>query len=150
MDWVSYLLVRSNTRNSALPFNDPAVLGAFLMITTQLLPATRISVEVTCAASSDISKAWREVIARHRVQGTFIDRPGANRARLRVSRPGEGAKAASSTDSEIQQPVVHYSTPLLRIVAHVLAIRLMTVAEIRSLQGKKKNDFQRLKKQSGG
>ena len=50
IEWIGYLLVRSNTRNTGIPFTDPQMLQAFLSVTVLLLPATRIAIEVRCGA----------------------------------------------------------------------------------------------------
>ena len=147
IEWIGYLLVRSNTRNTGIPFTDPQMLQAFLSVTVLLLPATRIAIEVRCGAKRSEKAPWREVISRYRVKSEFIEKSGANRALLRIIHPDEAGICQRSTErqqnADTVKPMARYSTPLLRTVAYVVALKVMSIQELVSLGNKKKADFAR-------
>ncbi|MFQ2478567.1 integrase, partial [Aeromonas caviae] len=147
IEWIGYLLVRSNTRNTGIPFTDPQMLQAFLSVTVLLLPATRIAIEVRCGAKRSEKSPWREVISRYRVKSEFIEKSGANRALLRIIHPDEAGICQRSTErqqnADTVKPMARYSTPLLRTVAYVVALKVMSIQELVSLGNKKKADFAR-------
>ena len=133
--WVKYVLRHSNTHNAALPFTRPADLTAFLSVTLQLMPASHVDIVLTCKADAERVKRWKQAIGERNVQLSMDKTKASNsRALLRIRHPDEqGIRQRATKRHPDSQQFEKYSTPLLRSVAFVLAIKLMTVEEIRQL-----------------
>lgn len=133
--WVKYVLRHSNTHNAGLPFTKPADLTAFLSVTLQLMPASHVDIVLTCQADAERITRWKQAVGERNVQLSMEKTKASNsRALLRIRHPDEqGIRQRATKRHPDSQQFEKYSTPLLRSVAFVLAIKLMTVEEIRQL-----------------
>lgn len=135
IEWVKYVLRHSNTHNSGLPFTDPEKLATFLHVTLQLMPASRVRIRITCSEDIAIKSAWMSVLGQRNVQVTMDCITGKNsRAVVRIAHPDEqGLSQRAAARRPDSKPFATYSTPLLRSVAFVLAVKLLTIDEIKQL-----------------
>ncbi len=135
VEWVKYVLRHSNTHNAGLPFTNPADLAQFLHVTLQLMPASHIDISMTCEANAAQIKLWEQAVGTRNIQRSMVKTLANNsRALLRIRHPDEqGISQRAARRHPGSQQFEKYSTPLLRSVAFVLAIKLMTVEEIRQL-----------------
>ncbi len=143
--WIGYLLVRSNSHNTELPFTDPDQLLRFLSVTLELVPASRIAITVMCGTDQSGRDSWRRSIKSKAIRVEYLERSGSHRALLRVIHPDEeGILQRRLARQQLEmKPIFYrrYSTPLLRTLGFVLALRLLSVAELQQLRTKKKRDF---------
>lgn len=143
--WIGYLLVRSNSHNTELPFTDPDLLLRFLSVTLELVPASRIAITVMCGTDQSGRDTWRRAIKSKAIRVEYLDRSGSHRALLRVIHPDEEGilQRILARQQPGKQPILYrrYSTPLLRTLGFVLALRLLSVEELQQLRTKKKRDF---------
>lgn len=135
IEWVKYVLRHSNTRNSGLPFTKPESLATFLHVTLQLMPASRVRIRIICSENVAIKTAWKSVLGQRNVQMTMDCTTGKNsRAEVRIVHPDvQGLSQRAAARRPDSKPFSTYSTPLLRSVAFVLAIKLLTIDEIQQL-----------------
>jgi integrase len=135
IEWVEYVLRHSNTHNSGLPFTSPADLATFLQITLQLMPASRVGIRITCSGDVAAKEAWKLALGQRNIQMTMQHATGKNnRAVLRIVHPDEqGISQRATARRPDSKQFATYSTPLLRSVAFVLAVKLLTIDEIRQL-----------------
>lgn len=135
LDWVKYILRHANTRNSGLPFTVPEELAAFLKVTLQLMPASRVVITLIGATTRTKKSIWQKAVGNQNVQivrQTGDSRTG--RTLLHIRHPDEeGIRRRSAARNPGSQQFKRYSTPLLRTIAFVLALKLMTVDEIREV-----------------
>lgn len=143
--WIGYLLVRSNSHNTELPFTEPDLLLRFLSVTLELVPASRIAITVMCGTEQSGRDTWRRAIKSKAIRVEYLDRSGSHRALLRVIHPDEEGilQRILARQQPGKQPILYrrYSTPLLRTLGFVLALRLLSVEELQQLRTKKKRDF---------
>lgn len=133
--WVKYILRNANTRNADLPFTVPDELTAFLKITLQLMPASSVAITVIGAISRKDKAVWQQAIGNNNIQiARELGGSRKGRVLLRIRHPDEeGIRRRSAARSPGSKQFERYSTPLLRTVAFVLALKLMTVDEIRDV-----------------
>ncbi len=135
LGWVTYILRNANTRNADLPFTVPDELTAFLKITLQLIPASSVAITVIGATSRSDKAVWQQAIGNNNIQITRQQGDSKKgRVLLRIRHPDEdGIRRRSAARSPGSKQFERYSTPLLRTVAFVLALKLMTLDEIREV-----------------
>lgn len=90
---------------------------------------------MTCEANAAQIKLWEQAVGTRNIQRSMVKTLANNsRALLRIRHPDEqGISQRAARRHPGSQQFEKYSTPLLRSVAFVLAIKLMTVEEIRQL-----------------
>lgn len=135
IEWVTYVLRHSNTHNAGLPFSKPEDLAKFLQVTLQLMPASKVGIRIICRANAATKSAWQLALGERHVQMTMQHSTARNnRAVLRIVHPDEqGISQRAAERRPDSKQFATYSTPLLRSVAFVLAVKLLTIDEIRQL-----------------